>query len=268
MYTFYNPQKLLSQPEIVNTSLFAVASFTANVAAEDWPTEKGVVVLDPKNFESFIDSQDYTIIEFYAPWCGHCKSLEPEWATAASKVSKLKPKVLLAKVDADAHKELATKYDVSGYPTIKIFKKGTKKPEDYDGPREAKGIVSFVKEAMGLTGGAGSVTKLKTVDEAKAVVSDYALVGLFREPVSASSMYKIFTEVASELPFYTDKKVSVAYSASYAKDPIAEALGIKTVPALLVYKPGQEQPASMTIPRDRKLFTEELLTEFVQKQLE
>ena len=94
--------------------------------------------------------------------------------------------VLLAKVDADSHKELAEKYGVSGYPTIKIFKKG--KDEEYDGPREAKGIVKFVKDALGLTGGAGSVTKLKSVDEAKALQAGYALVGLFREPVSASSM--------------------------------------------------------------------------------
>ena len=81
-------------------------------------------------------------------------------------------------------------------------------------------------------------------------------------------MYKTFTEVASELPFYTDKTVSVAYSSSYAKDPIAEALGVKTVPALLLYTPGAAEPASMTIPRDRKQFTEEKLTEWIQGALE
>jgi protein disulfide-isomerase A1 len=236
------------------------------VGAADYPTESGVVVLDPDNFEQFIGEQDYTIVEFYAPWCGHCKSLEPEWAAAAKKVSKLKPKVLLAKVDADSHKSLAEKYGVSGYPTIKIFKKGSKE-QDYDGPREAKGIVSFVKGAIGLTGSATSVSKLKSVEEAKSLVSGHALVGLFREPVSASSMFKTFTEVASELSFYTDKNVQAAYSSSYAKDPVAEHLGVKTVPALLLYTPGVAEPASMPIPRDRKQFTEELITEWIQKVL-
>ena len=61
----------------------------------------------------------------------------------------------LAKVDADTHKDLAEKYGVSGYPTLKIFKSG--EAEEYNGPREAKGIVKFVKDAIGLSGGAGLV---------------------------------------------------------------------------------------------------------------
>ena len=174
--------------------------------------------------------------------------------------------MLLAKVDADSHKELATKYGVSGYPTIKIFKNG--KDEEYDGPREAKGIVKFVKDALGLTGGAGSLAKLQGVDEAKALTGGgYSLVGLFREPVGASSMFKVFADVASELPFTTDNTVGVAYSASYTKDPIAEALGVKSVPALLFYAPGGGPPASLPIPRDRKLFTEEMVLEWLSAQL-
>ena len=168
-------------------------------------------------------------------------------------------------MDADSHKELATKYGVSGYPTIKIFKAG--KDEDYDGPREAKGIVKFVKDALGLTSGAGAVTKLQSVEEATALVGSGAFVGLFREPVSASSMFKVFSEVASELPFITDKKLGAAYSASYSKDPIATALGATTVPAVLLYPPGGGEPVSLPIPRDRKLFTEELVLEWLQEQL-
>ena len=105
--------------------------------------------------------------EFYAPWCGHCKSLAPEWAAAAAKVKKLSPQVLLAKVDADQHKELAERYGVEGYPTIKVFEKG--KASDYEGPREAKGIVRYVKEALGITGSAGSVAKVKTPAEVQAI---------------------------------------------------------------------------------------------------
>lgn len=247
------------------------ALMLACAAAQDFPKEKSVVVLDSKNFDDFVKSQAYTIIEFYAPWCGHCKSLEPEWAAAAAKVSKLKPAVLLAKVDADAHGDLAKKFGVSGYPTIKIFKDG-EVAEDYDGPREAKGIVSFVKQAVGLTGGASSIEKLKDAEEAKALrkavpTSGYTVVGLFREPVKASSIYKTFTEAASEASSFTDEKVTVKYSASYGKDPVAEALGVETVPAILVYKPGKAEPASMPIPRDRKQFTTELLEEWLQKQL-
>jgi protein disulfide-isomerase A6 len=57
-----------------------------------------VVVLDDTNFNALVmNSKNIWMIEFYAPWCGHCKNLEPEWKQAASN---LKGQVKLAKVDA------------------------------------------------------------------------------------------------------------------------------------------------------------------------
>lgn len=175
----------------------------------------------------------------------------------------------LAKVDADQHKDLAGKYDVSGYPTIKIFKNG-KIDGDYDGPREAKGIVKFVKSAVGITGGAGSVQRISTKAELDEMAKATAtLVGLFKEPVSASAMFKAFAEVASELPSMVDEKnpVKVVYSASYKEVPLAADLGVKSPPAILLLKPGQE-PVAMTIPRNRKEFTEDSLTDWVTGELD
>ena len=74
--------------------------------------EDDVAVLDPSNFDEFI-AQELTLVEFYAPWCGHCKSLAPEWAKAAAKARQLTPPVQLAKVDADKHRDLAERYDVN-----------------------------------------------------------------------------------------------------------------------------------------------------------
>ena len=229
-----------------------------------------VAPLTRHNFSEAVKPSELWLVKFYAPWCGHCKSLEPEWAAAAAKTSKLKPKVYLAKVDADQHKDLAGKYDVSGYPTIKIFKNG-KIDGDYDGPREAKGIVKFVKSAVGITGGAGSVQRISTkveLDEmAKATAT---LVGLFKEPVSASAMFKAFAEVASELPSMVDEKnpVKVVYSASYKEVPLAADLGVKSPPAILLLKPGSKEPVAMTIPRNRKEFTEDSLTDWITGELD
>jgi len=78
---------------------------------------------------------------FFAPWCGHCKSLAPHWAAASAQ---LKGKVNLGAVDATVHSDLATKYGIKGYPTIKVFPAGVKgEPLNYEGARTTDGIVKY-----------------------------------------------------------------------------------------------------------------------------
>ncbi len=69
--------------------------------------------------------------------CGHCKTLAPEYEKAAKELSNRTPPIPLAKVDGTAESDLATRFGVSGYPTLKIFRKG--KDFDYNGPREKFG---------------------------------------------------------------------------------------------------------------------------------
>ena len=87
---------------------------------------------------------------FYHGRCGHCKNLAPEWEQAATK---LKGSVKLGAVDATVHTNLASKYGVKGYPTIKLFKAGKKsKAQDYNGPREASGIVDYALQILEESG--------------------------------------------------------------------------------------------------------------------
>jgi protein disulfide-isomerase A6 len=73
-------------------------------------TDKDVFVLSDSNFdETVLNSKDIWLVEFYAPWCGHCKKLEPEWNEAASK---LKGTVKLGKVDATVETGLASRFRV------------------------------------------------------------------------------------------------------------------------------------------------------------
>lgn len=105
--------------------------------------KKEVIELTDDNFDrQVLNSDDVWLVEFYAPWCGHCKNLEPEWAAAASEVAEqTKGKVKLGAVDATVHQGLSSRYGIRGFPTIKIFQKG-EEPVDYEGGRTKADIVA------------------------------------------------------------------------------------------------------------------------------
>ncbi|CAK5027058.1 unnamed protein product [Meloidogyne enterolobii] len=109
----------------------------------DEPTiENGIYVLTDNNFDSFLEEHPTVLVEFYAPWCGHCKQLAPEYEKAAEELGDSVP---LAKVDATVDKILAERFEINGYPTLKFWQKDHE-PIDYDGDRDAQGIVKWLKE--------------------------------------------------------------------------------------------------------------------------
>nr|GMD64524.1 protein disulfide isomerase-like 1-4 [Ipomoea batatas] len=85
------------------------------------------------------------MVEFYAPWCGHCKALAPEYAAAATELKT--ENVVLAKVDATEENGLAENYEVQGFPTILFFVDGEHKP--YNGQRTKDAIVTWIKKKVG-----------------------------------------------------------------------------------------------------------------------
>lgn len=90
-----------------------------------------VVTLTASNFQKLVvDSDEAWMVEFYAPWCGHCKSLEPEY----EKLSKLtKGIVRVGAVDMDQHQSVGGPYGIKGFPTLKFFGNDKSKPSDYQG---------------------------------------------------------------------------------------------------------------------------------------
>lgn len=110
-----------------------------------------VVHLTPENFDQVLNEDKNILVEFYAPWCGHCKSLEPEWKMAGETFTDADD-ITIAAFDATTDQALAGKYDIKGFPTIKYFPKGKKdSPEDYDGGRSADTIVKWVNDKIGTS---------------------------------------------------------------------------------------------------------------------
>lgn len=109
--------------------------------------EKGkapVVILTADTFDNSI-SRDYTLIKFYAPWCGHCKHLAPTWDQLAVKMVS-NPSVKIAKVDCteNDNRPLCSKEGVSGFPTIFLYHDGEKVTE-YEGNRSLDDMANFIK---------------------------------------------------------------------------------------------------------------------------
>jgi len=124
-------------------TFFAIAaSVLVAVNAATIETEEDVLVLTEENFDQALEENDMLLVEFYAPWCGHCKNLAPEYAKAAGILKE--EDIKIAKVDATEHRNLGEKYGVQGFPTIK-FMKGDK-VSDYNGGRKAQDIVDYMKK--------------------------------------------------------------------------------------------------------------------------
>uniref|UniRef100_A0A3B4AT17 protein disulfide-isomerase n=1 Tax=Periophthalmus magnuspinnatus TaxID=409849 RepID=A0A3B4AT17_9GOBI len=85
--------------------------------------ESDVMVLHINNFERALSENKYLLVEFYAPWCGHCQRLAPVYEEVAGRLKQEEKDMRLAKVNAIEEKELTEEFEVGGYPTIKLFKK-------------------------------------------------------------------------------------------------------------------------------------------------
>jgi len=115
---------------------------------DGWDKES-VAVLVGKNFkEVAFDESKKVFVEFYAPWCGHCKQLAPIWEKLGDKFSG-DDDVIIAKMDSTANE--VEEFEISGFPTLKFFPSGSDEIIDYNGERTMEAMHKFV-ESNGTVG--------------------------------------------------------------------------------------------------------------------
>jgi len=104
--------------------------------------------LDSRNFDSSVSDGSTWLVEFYAPWCGHCKRFESQYELVAKKLQLLNEStervVKVGKVDGSAEKALSSRFSVRGYPVFYLIDGWTVR--QYEGARSVDALVKFCTE--------------------------------------------------------------------------------------------------------------------------
>jgi protein disulfide isomerase family A protein 3 len=193
--------------------------FLVRVFSEDAVHDPDVIVLTDDNFDLIVYPEETMLVEFYAPWCGHCKHLAPEYAKAATALKANDPPVKLGKVDATVQKQLAGRFNLNGYPTLFVFRNG--KETAYKGPRQADGIVNYMKKQVGP-----AAKPLETKEQIDAFVNgeEYAVVGFFGKEISQlQAAFSMLTgKLRDHIKFgkVSDSKLFEAYGLKAGSDHI------------------------------------------------
>lgn len=183
--------------------------------------EENVLVLTNGNFEEAVKAHKYLLVEFYAPWCGHCKSLAPEYAKAAGVLKAEGSEIRLGKVDATVQSELSERFKIRGYPTLKFFVDQT--PLEYAGGRTSDEIVNWLKKKSGP-----AAVTVSTSDELKKFQenNEVAVLGLFKDLSGAKA--QVFNSVA--------KVVDSANFGITSEQALFDELNVKTDDAVVLFK--------------------------------
>ena len=201
-----------------------------------------------------MESEDsFWLVEFFAPWCGHCKQLAPTYEKVAKNLNGL-VKVGAVDCDAEDNKALCGKQGVRGYPTLKVFpvdktfnpytKKTVKLASDYNGPRNAKGMVENVLASM-----PDMVHAVHADNATDFLADDYPKALLFSDKEATSPLFK-------SLAIQFKGRMRMGKASSSDKH-LMEQFGVQGSPKLLIV-PGTD--VSKHVKHDGKLKKDELST--------
>lgn len=190
-----------------------------------------VVSLGSDTFPEFVDTHALVLAKFYAPWCGHCKTLAPEYETAATE---LKAKdISLVEIDCTESQELCAEHKVQGYPTLMVFRDG--QPAPYNGGRTSPQIIKYMESEL-----LPPVTEVTLENLESFADEEVAGLALFEKKDEA---FKNYTSIAAKFHH------QLTFGSTF--DPaVAEKLGVTTFPSFVVFSKHLEKPAVLDTTAD------------------
>lgn len=213
----------------------AVVALLPVLANALYSSRDEVIELTPANWQSTVETSKHAfLVEFYAPWCGHCKALVPEYKKAAESLRGL---AKVGAIDCDAHRDFCGRYGISGFPTIKLFESNKKKPPvDYNYQRTSAALVEFTVPYIdgGLVSHIGNNQNRASVDD---FFGKNALpkVLLFNKKYSVPPLYKALSIDFESKVSFGEIKVS--------EEDLIKRFNVQDFPTVLVFPNGTEEQA-------------------------
>ncbi|EJD06698.1 protein disulfide isomerase [Fomitiporia mediterranea MF3/22] len=245
---------MFARLSVLATTLFAVVVAASNV-----------VELNPDNFDDFVGKGKPALVEFFAPWCGHCKNLAPVYEELANAYAHAKDKVVIAKVDADGvGKPLGKQYGVTGYPTLKWFNADGGEPDKYEGARDLEALATFVTQKSGvkakIKGPPPGVTLILDAHTFDDVVMDNTkdVLVAFTAPWCGhcKRMKPIYEDVAKTFLPETNCVVANVDADAKVNAPLAQKYEIGSFPTLKFFSKDNKEPEDYEGERTEKAFVD------------
>lgn len=127
------------------------------------------VALTDATFRSTVDSGNVVFIKFYAPWCGHCKRLAPDWDALGEEIED--PEIVIAKVDCTVESKTSQLMKIRGYPTLQLVK--GESLFEYEGPRTKEALRAFAEGGYKETSAKGVPWNESFLDVARESLRDW-----------------------------------------------------------------------------------------------
>ncbi|EAW13090.1 protein disulfide isomerase family protein [Aspergillus clavatus NRRL 1] len=223
-----------------------------------------VIDLIPSNFDSVVlKSGKPALVEFFAPWCGHCKNLAPVYEELAQVFAHAEDKVTVGKVDADEHRDLGKKFGIQGFPTLKWFDGKSDKPEDYKGGRDLESLSAFITEKTGIKprGPKKEPSKVEMLTDASfktTIGGDKDVLVAFTAPWCGhcKTLAPVWETLA--LDFVLEPNVVIAKVDAEAESSKATAKeqGVTGYPTIKFFPKGSTEPEAYSGARSEEAFIE------------
>lgn len=221
-------------------AILGVVLLASHVSAQKMTYDEGVLILTDENFDLALSVFGTVMIDFYAPWCEHCKKLEPDYIKAAKTLHIAKKSVTLAKMDVEKWPKIAERYQIGAYPTLLFVKE--QRIYSYQAEPTFEGITSWIEKAI-----SPAYTNITSEEEITTYRANTSVVAVF----FGSTEDKAFTKFHAAIkPLITQPQ----YQHLVINDPeVAKKYSLEGNGEVIIFKQHD---------------TEEVVKEYEEQQLE